>query len=75
MLQTGIQDLADPGRLVNGCAARYHPRAVQTQIYVGVLGVKQQTGYLGLLTCPGESTGRWPDTKKTLPEMPEGILL
>ena len=53
-------------------------RAVQTQIYyyVGVFGVRQQTRYLGLLilACPGESIGRWPDTKKSFPCTPEVTL-
>ena len=34
-----------------GVSIRDHPSAVQTKIYSGLLGVKQQTGYLGLLAC------------------------
>ena len=53
------------------------PRAVQTQIYVGVLGVRQQTGYLdlGSLARPGEPIRGLPDKKKTLPETLELIVL
>ena len=54
------------GRPVDGNGwggANRHPLGdVQMQMYVGVLGVKQQTRYLGLLDFPGESIGRWHDT-------------
>ena len=59
----------------SGTPIRYHPRAIKTQIYVGVLGVRQQTGYLGVLACSGESIGRWHETKKWFPQMPEVIIL
>ena len=39
-------------------------RIVQTRIDVGVLGVRQQTGYLGSLARPGKPIRGWPDTKK-----------
>ena len=47
-----------------GAPIRDPVRAVQTRIDVGVLGVRQQTGYLGPIARPGEPIRGWPDTKK-----------